>query len=415
MSSESVAVIDVETTGLSPWRHDRIVEIAIVVVTPDGRVEREYDTLVNAQRDLGPTRIHRITAEETARAPTFPDIAGDVLAILRSATAIAGHNISFDRRFLLKEYERTGVTLPEFPVICTCQLFGRASLHACCQELDIHLDGAPHRALTDARATARLLSRLCDEDPSLIERHRLSAMEWPLLSAQNTTCVCRDGAALLNKEPPRFLQRIFERIHHNVDAATPTVLAYLALLDRVLEDRVIDEKEELLLVDAAQDWKLTTQQIRSAHAQYIQNLSIVALADGVITDAERNDLQLVARLLGHDLSSLDHLLSAATAQLASVRTATPVSVTGPSLSGQRVCFTGELRSTLNGQRISRELAETLATQAGLFVTSGVTKTLDLLVVADPNTQSGKARKARDYEVRIMAEPVFWRLLGVTVD
>lgn len=38
---DQIAVIDVETTGLSPWRHDRVVEIAIVVISPDGMVQTE--------------------------------------------------------------------------------------------------------------------------------------------------------------------------------------------------------------------------------------------------------------------------------------------------------------------------------------------------------------------------------------
>ncbi|MFO0261915.1 MAG: exonuclease domain-containing protein, partial [Planctomycetota bacterium] len=62
MSTLKIAVIDVETTGLSPWRHYRIVELAVVVVTPDGVVQQEYETLVNPERDMGPTRIHRIAA-----------------------------------------------------------------------------------------------------------------------------------------------------------------------------------------------------------------------------------------------------------------------------------------------------------------------------------------------------------------
>jgi hypothetical protein len=33
------------------------------------------------------------------------------------------------------------------------------------------------------------------------------------------------------------------------------------------------------------------------------------------------------------------------------------------------------------------------------------------VVADPHTQSGKAKKARRYGVRLLAEPVFWQLMG----
>jgi DNA polymerase-3 subunit epsilon len=41
----------------------------------------------------------------------------------------------------------------------------------------------------------------------------------------------------------------------------------------------------------------------------------------------------------------------------------------------------------------------------------VTKALDVLVVADPNSQSGKAAKARSYGTRIMAEAAFWQALG----
>ena len=71
------SVIDVETTGLFPWRHDRIIEIAVVVMSPKGAVECEYETLINPERDIGPSRIHGITAGEVLRAPRFVDIAGD--------------------------------------------------------------------------------------------------------------------------------------------------------------------------------------------------------------------------------------------------------------------------------------------------------------------------------------------------
>jgi DNA polymerase-3 subunit epsilon len=37
------------------------------------------------------------------------------------------------------------------------------------------------------------------------------------------------------------------------------------------------------------------------------------------------------------------------------------------------------------------------------------------VVADPNTLSGKAKKAKIYGVRILHENVFWKTLGIKVD
>ena len=64
--------------------------------------------------------------------------------------------------------------------------------------------------------------------------------------------------------------------------------------------------------------------------------------------------------------------------------------------------------------MSRITAEDLATKAGLEVVHSVTKKLDLLVVADPQTQSGKAKKARRHGTRIVHEPVFWKALGVEV-
>ena len=72
-------------------------------------------------------------------------------------------------------------------------------------------------------------------------------------------------------------------------------------------------------------------------------------------------------------------------------------------------------SQLKGERVTRELAEKLAGEAGLVVQATVTKRLDFLVVADPDTQSGKAKKARQYGVRIMAEVAFWRALGLPME
>jgi DNA polymerase III subunit epsilon len=57
----------------------------------------------------------------------------------------------------------------------------------------------------------------------------------------------------------------------------------------------------------------------------------------------------------------------------------------------------------------------LVTEKGLIVVPSVTKKLDLFVVADPNTQSGKAKKARQYGIRVIHEPTLWRLLGIDID
>ena len=51
----------------------------------------------------------------------------------------------------------------------------------------------------------------------------------------------------------------------------------------------------------------------------------------------------------------------------------------------------------------------------MVVASRVTKKLDLRVVGAPNTRSGKAKESRDYGMRVLADQVFWQMIGVTVD
>ena len=84
------------------------------------------------------------------------------------------------------------------------------------------------------------------------------------------------------------------------------------------------------------------------------------------------------------------------------------------MTGLSVCFTGALAGMIDGHLITRAEAQELATQAGLIVKGGVTKGLDLLVVADPDSQSGKARRARELGTRVMAEAVFWRAIDAPV-
>jgi DNA polymerase III subunit epsilon len=88
---------------------------------------------------------------------------------------------------------------------------------------------------------------------------------------------------------------------------------------------------------------------------------------------------------------------------------------GGQLSGSTVCFTGTLMSKRNGTLITRDEAEQLARAAGLIPVSGVTKKTQILVIADPDSMSGKAKKAREYGTRIMAESVFWNAIGVQVE
>lgn len=412
-----VAVIDVETTGLFPFRHDRVVEVAAVIVRTDGRIEREFVSLVNPARDIGPSSIHGLTSEDVLHAPQFAEIAAQVLEVLSGTVAIAAHNVLFDRQFLESEFSRLGYQIPDCFSICTMQLAGGGSLADCCRENGFSLNEA-HHALGDARAAARLLTCLLSDLPRTVQKlYELRPIQWPTVPTSGKQPVTRDESRRRQTEPPTFIQHLLARRHDYAlpDATDGAVVAYGALLDRALEDRHVDDSEADALVETAARWGLSGDQIEHAHRDYLNQLIVAAVADGSVTDAERRDLKVVARLLGQTKRDLDEILSEVAAKLSETHygpSRAPTVVT--SLLGKRVCFTGELQCQHAGQLISRELAEELATKAGLVVVESVTKKCDLLVLADPHSQSGKAKKARQYGIRIMHEAVFWKAIGVRV-
>jgi len=69
-----------------------------------------------------------------------------------------------------------------------------------------------------------------------------------------------------------------------------------------------------------------------------------------------------------------------------------------------VVFTGEMNEV-------REVWEERDRAAGLVVGKYVTKKTVLVVAGDPDSLSGKARKARDYKIPIVNEDAFGHMLG----
>lgn len=171
-------------------------------------------------------------------------------------------------------------------------------------------------------------------------------------------------------------------------ASDPDTAAYLDLLDRALEDRRLTSQEADALEATAREWGLDAAAVAVAHKAYLESVVEVALSDGVVTDAERDDLERVASLLHLPVAAITDALSSTPAPAPNDVAA----LGGESLTGKSVCFTGTLRGTLDGQIITRSVAQQLAREAGLDVRTNVTRDLDVLVVADPDSLSGKARR-----------------------
>lgn len=103
-----LAVFDLETTGVDV-SNDRIVEIAIVKVMPDGST-KEYLKRVNPQMPipLETSEIHGIYEKDILDAPTFADLAPEIATFLGDAD-LAGYNSNkFDIPVLAEEFLRAG-------------------------------------------------------------------------------------------------------------------------------------------------------------------------------------------------------------------------------------------------------------------------------------------------------------------
>ncbi|MGG0668189.1 ATP-dependent DNA helicase DinG [Sporosarcina koreensis] len=163
MDNSTYAVVDLETTGHSPLRGDRIIQIAIVFIE-NGTITHQYARFVNPEREI-PMFIQQLTAitdDEVLSAPTFEEIAQDVSDMLQGTVFVA-HNTDFDLSFLQSEFKRCNVAGWTGKKIDTVELSkilfpSSASyrLQDLAEDLDIELPAA-HRADDDAEATANLL------------------------------------------------------------------------------------------------------------------------------------------------------------------------------------------------------------------------------------------------------------------
>lgn len=172
-------VVDLETTGLSPAKGDRIVEIGAVAVEGD-RIVAEFSTLVDPER-LIPYRaqqVHGISDAMVKGAPRFAEALPKFLTFCEDSPLIS-HNASFDRGFLdFQAKQVMEVPLPHlhFDTLRAARMLlpklGTHKLEALAQHLGVDLKNH-HRALGDARATAAIwihLDRMATEQKASLAR-----------------------------------------------------------------------------------------------------------------------------------------------------------------------------------------------------------------------------------------------------
>jgi DNA polymerase III epsilon subunit family exonuclease len=176
-------VVDVEATGGSPARGDRLTEFAAVKVC-GGEIVDSYESLINPQRSIPPsvTRLTDITDAMVADAPTFGEIADRVRTVLEGAVFVA-HNVSFDWRLLQSEFQRCRGGRLGGERLCTLRIarrlhpeLPRRNLHALADYYAITAERW-HRAGSDARATAEIFVRF------LAQLRDAGVADWGCLQA----------------------------------------------------------------------------------------------------------------------------------------------------------------------------------------------------------------------------------------
>lgn len=377
-------VVDVETTGFG--KNDRVIEIGVVTLDHQFEIVDEYETLIDPERDLGPTHVHGITPRMISMAPSFCEVAPAIARRIDSRVVVA-HNLSFDQRMIGQEYSRLEAMLDPGVGICTLKLT-KQRLPAACRMLGLE-PPQHHRALADARASALILKAIfpqCEHSP-------LRVQNVPGKLSARTHRRCAD-------ESTPVFERLLSRIVYREEDAR--LLEYMDLLDWVLDDFVVTTDERNRLDFLTEELCLTPLEVANAHEHYFQAMVEGASKDRIITQEEHVALKFVAQALGIATERVP----------AASPNACETSEIPP---GSAICFTGSFVDC-DGNPISKPTMENMATKHGFTVVGRVTKTnCDVVVAVDPQSASGKAKKARLYGKPVIASDEFLALIRAKQD
>jgi len=163
---------DIESTGVNPQR-DRIVELSIIKLLPEGGDERTTRRLnPTIPIPAGASQIHGIYDADVAHAPTFVQIAQNLHKYLEGCD-LGGYNIQgFDIPLLVEEFRRAGI---EFAVAdrriidaytIFTKLYPRTLTAAYKFFCNKDLEGA-HGAEADTLATMEVLAGQLAKHPEL--------------------------------------------------------------------------------------------------------------------------------------------------------------------------------------------------------------------------------------------------------
>jgi len=188
---DTVAVLDFETTGMSPAQGARATEIAVVLVR-GGRIVDRYASLMRTGAWVPPfiEQLTGISNRMLAGAPPADEVMQQV-AEFTAGCALVAHNASFDRGFWQHEMAQAGMQAaaePDFgcTLLLSRRLFPEVPNHrlgTLAQWHGITPAGRAHRALADAEMAAGLWLQIVAE----VQRRYAAEVHFGLLCALQRT------------------------------------------------------------------------------------------------------------------------------------------------------------------------------------------------------------------------------------
>jgi len=183
-NANTVVVLDLETTGLSPDAGDRAIEIGAVRIE-NGAVTARFQELMNPGRRVSHfiESYTGITNAMLAKARPCGEVMSDFAEFIGDHNLVA-HNASFDKRFLDAELERESKNYSgQFAcsMLAARRIFQDAPNHqlgTLVRHVSIPVEGTFHRALYDSEMTAKLWLAMLE---SIRSRHAVPAIDFLLM------------------------------------------------------------------------------------------------------------------------------------------------------------------------------------------------------------------------------------------
>lgn len=434
-------VVDVETPNS---RNDSICALGLVHVENNDIVSKEY-FLINPEDRFDPINmgIHGISKAAVADKPKFPEIWSKISCYFTNGIIVA-HNASFDLGVVNKTLKNYHIEVPDFYYICTLKLSRkllvgarRFGLNDICSMLEIELN-EHHNALYDAIACQKVFEYIDLENTitqNEIETYHLkdeytNKLEKPLLvKSFNTLYGLIMGITSDKVINELEIQRIDQWLkEYEKFSDSPPYSDIFPQIEEILEDRLISKDERRRLIQISQEYlqedsyckvtlsmqilkgivegiscdkKIVMDELDSLKAWMEGNLNLKGNYpyDTILSCIEKVIEDRIITLEEHH-----ELMGLFNEYINPIEAKTNLQI---DLANKSVCLTGNF---INGTK--EEIGRIIVRNGG-FISSGVTKSTDILLVGGEGSKDwsygnfgSKVKKAMEMRAKGIGIEIF---------